>query len=157
MLYKAKLYLKQISSYRRILGFSILLCVSTSVYGDVTESDFVYLDCDLVRSEDGKKDKSYSFQIYYRFNLSTNDIEVYQTNYNLYRTQCDISECSITDSELNIKSNSENYFMTRTINRQSGSYSEFISKRFPNQKHYITVTMGSCNRGRSKIVKGKRF
>lgn len=157
MSHKTNLYQKPVFLNRSILGFVILLCVSTSSYADVRESDFVYLDCDLIRSEDGEKENTYSFQIYYRFNSSINDIEVYQTNYNVYRTQCDISECSITDNELNIKSNSENYFMTRTINRQSGSYSEFISKRFPNQKPTLTVTMGNCTKGRSKISNIKRF
>jgi hypothetical protein len=140
-----------------IIGSAIMCTSSIPAYAGDTDSDFVYLNCDLYRTEDDKKENSYRFQIYYRFNLSTNDIEVFQTNYNLYRTICDISECSITGSELNIKSNSENYFMIRTINRQSGSYSEIISKRFPNQNPSVTVTTGNCNRGRSKIVKGNRF
>lgn len=139
-----------------IIGSTIMCTSSIPAYAGDAESDFVYLDCDLYRT--GKDEQSsYAFKIYYRFSESKNDIEVYQTNYNLYRTQCDITECSITDTDLNIKYIGKNNYMSRNINRQTGSYFENIIEETSNNKRSAIITTGSCKKGVSKITKNKKF
>lgn len=155
MKFDGKKHIK-IISLNMILTSSMCLYISPAI-AETADLDYVYLDCNLYRSTDGDKEKSYNFEIHYAFNQSLNDIQVYQTHGNSYSTQCDISTCIISDNELIIKYASEKFSMNRSINRDTGSYSEFITEQKTNGQRSITYTTGNCKKGTSKIVKVRKF
>ena len=160
MLYKPNSYLKTISFYRRILGFYILLCISTSVQSDDSKDNYSYIDCSIKSTE--LNDKSYENNIYssYRLDTKNSKITIYYENINEYTDICS-SKCIVTDDSFTLKNNFKykdvdiafDYAVNRWTGKFEGSSTSFQRGKILYKFYYN----GECKSGISKLKIKPKF
>lgn len=160
MSYNLTSNLKSLPPYRRLFGFVILLCLSTSAQSDDSEEGITYIDCSITANEVSDPNYVVKDSNSYRLDVKNKEFTYYNENQNEYIDLCDLS-CVITDDSIVWKRYSNMYDMETTfnysINRWTGQF-DGSSTQFQNGKlKYELKHSGECQSGVSRLKIKPKF
>ena len=152
---------KNVPLNRSVLGFVILLCVSSAANSDDSKDNYSYLDCSLVLNELINKELDVKYQSSYRVDYIKKEVFIYEDRKNSYLNLCASSECTLTEGLISWgkkeKDNSLEVSEYTGINRWTGKYTGWSTYRFDGKLSYDIRSAGECKSGVSKIRTKPKF
>lgn len=139
---------KNIPLNRRVLGFVILLCVSSAANSDDSKDNYSYLDCSLVLNELINKELDVKYQSSYRVDYVKKEVFIYEDRKNTYYNLCASSECTLTEGLISWgkteKDNSLEVSEYTGINRWTGKYNGWSKYRYDGKLSYDIRLLGNA-------------
>jgi len=160
MPYKLTSNRKTLPPYRRLFGFVILLCLSTSAQSDDSEEGIIYIDCSITANEVSDPNYVVKDSNSYRLDVKNKEFTYYNKNKNQYIDLCDLS-CVITDESIVWKRYSNMYDMEITfnysINRWTGQFDGSSTQFQSGKLKYELKHSGECQSGVSRLKIKPKF